>query len=583
MLSKLLRYSCGLIFAGLLIGCQTAIEPPGEAVKSPIPQTIDIVTAQPSPVNSQEKPTESTRSTPGDNQPQIELQKFSSNSNIEILISGPASRGLAEEFNPFALQVDVVFHSPDGSSTIIPAFYDGDGRGGLDGDIWKARLMASQAGIWEYEVLSQELTLNGTQGKFEVLPDTKCEMDTPDSKNLACKGWLNYVGGHYLQFQNGDFWIKTGLDDPENFLGTAFGSWEAKRTQIDLLSSLGINSIYMITNNIDGDRKDTWPWIGETESEAKSNSDRFDLVKLQAWEDFFNYAEGQGVVLHFVFNDDSAWIGYNHELYIREMIARFSHHPGIIWNVGEEANESFSDQQQLEFAGEIRALDPYNHPVTVHRKSPWPFMGEQEFDTASIQVGDGGADFSSTELGDLNQVVVDHREMSIQRDHPIPIMIDETPRITEVNPEVREKFRKQVIYPIFFGGGSFELHYLDAYGQRGLVRIEDLEPLILDMVRLRHLLETFPYPIMESCNHLMSSTPNLCFGEIGGSILIYLPEGGSGDINLSAIDGVFEESWFNPRNGEIIQIEAVQGGQQLSFTAPDTNDWVLLLEKVSTR
>ena len=561
------------------MSCQPSIPPQVQDVKSPLPTIKDKVIAYPTVVISQGDSTESPGSHPDENHPQIERQKYPSNSKIEILFPGPASQGLDDEFNPFALQVDVIFHSPDGNTTKIPAFYEGDGRGGLDGDIWKVRLMPGQIGIWQYKVLSEDPLLNGTQGIFEVLPNSNCELNTADSKNLSCKGSLGYVGGHYLQFQDGDYWIKTGLDDPENFLGTAFDNWEAKQAQIDLLSRMGINSIYMITNNIGGDRKDTWPWVGETESQAKSNPDRFNISKLQAWEDFFTHAQDQGIVLHFVFNDDSAWTGYNRELYIREMIARFSHHPGIVWNVGEEANESFSDQEQLVFAELIRDLDPYKHPVTVHRKSPWPFLGDQEFDSSSIQVGDGGADFSSTELGNLYQVVIDHREKSIQRGHPIPIMIDEIPRITQVNPDVREKFRKQVIYPIYFGGGNFELHFQDAYGQRGSVRIEDLEPLIIDMVRLRQLLEPLPYPDMQTCNQLLSSAINLCFGDGRETFLIYLPQGGFGEINLSGITGVFGKSWFNPRTGEFIQTEPVPGGRRLSFNAPDTRDWVLLLEK----
>jgi hypothetical protein len=60
--------------------------------------------------------------------------------------------------------------------------------------------------------------------------------------------------------QNGTYWIKAGIDDPENFIGNALGDWDAKKSAIDYLSSKGVNSVYIITNNIDGDRNDTWPW-----------------------------------------------------------------------------------------------------------------------------------------------------------------------------------------------------------------------------------------------------------------------------------------------------------------------------------
>ena len=567
----------GLIsFTMLLIGCQEG----GTLNSTPlVASTVpDIETASPAARITTPSQSDEPISTLDVEPQQNDIAEYSSDSKVEISFSGPNSKGLDPEINPFSLQVDVLVQSPNGKSTIYPAFYDGDGQGSLDGDVWKVRLRPYQEGIWHYEVRSQDKLLAGTNGSFEVVSNPECKPEYASEANLFCKGTLEYVGGHYLQFRDGEYWIKAGLDDPENILGTAFGDWEAKRAQIDLLSEMGVNSIYMITNNIDGDRKDTWPWVGDTEAQAKSNRDRFDVARLEAWEDFFSYAQRKGIVLHIVFNDDSAWRGYDEQLYIREMIARFAHHPGIIWNVGEEANEIFTDREQLAFAAKIHELDPYQHPVTVHRKSPWPFLGDREFDSTSIQVGDGGADFSTSRLMDYNLIVSEHRERSSQRGHPIPIMIDETPRITAVNPDVRQKFRTHVLYPIFLAGGNFELHFQDAYGQSGSVRIEDLEPLILDMVQLRNFLEELQFPEMEPCNQLLSEPDNICFGEVGKIYAVYLPYGGSEEVDLSSSEIVLEQTWFNPRTGEITEGGSIQGGQVRSFTAPDERDWVLLLD-----
>jgi hypothetical protein len=553
----------------------------GESANTPGSTTTDIpieirtITPSGFPTNTIQA---DESQTPTGTAPVQGIPRYPSGSKVEISLSGPESSGLDPDMNPFALQVDVILISPDGNSMTLPAFYDGDGQGGLDGNVWKARLLPNQIGTWHYEVASEDSSLDRSSGSFEVFSNNTCNIEA-ENEDLYCKGYLQHLGGYYLQFQNGESWLKAGLDDPENFLGTAFGDWKAKRDQIDELSRLGINSIYVITNNIDGDRKDTWPWYGGTESQAKANPDRFDVAKLQAWEDFFTYTQMKGIVLHFVFNDDSAWRGYDEYLYIREMIARFGHHPGMIWNVGEEANEIFTDAEQFDFAAMIRDLDPNAHPVTVHRKAPWPFLGDQEFDSASIQVGDGGADFSRTNLVDYNSIVREHRERSDQRGHPIPIMIDETPRITEVNLDVSTKFRTQVLYPIFLGGGNFELHYRDVYGQSGSVSIEDLEPLIMDMVRLRRFLEQLPYPDMQPCNYLLAHQENLCFGEMGSVYVIYLPYGGAEEINLSGMDGIFEGTWIDPKNGNIFPADSYEGGGLSAFSAPDGEDWVLFLMK----
>ena len=73
--------------------------------------------------------------------------QFAKWSKIELLFRGPTSLGRGEP-NPFALKLDVDFCSPDGKHYCVPGFYDGDGRGGLDGDVWKARFSADEIGFW---------------------------------------------------------------------------------------------------------------------------------------------------------------------------------------------------------------------------------------------------------------------------------------------------------------------------------------------------------------------------------------------------------------------------------------------------
>ncbi len=501
------------------------------------------------------------------------LGVFPQRSKIEITLRGPNSLELAGERNPFEIPVEVTFTGPEGQTFTIPAFFAGDGKGGQDGEIWKVRFRSDVPGRWRFATQSAEQLLDGYRGEFEVEGLANCQ-----APSIACLGTLQYAGGHYLRFGGGDYWIKGSVDDPENFLGEAFGSWQGKKEALDFLSSKGVNSIYVITNNIDGDRNDTWPWLGDTPEQAKANSDRFDNAKLQQWEDFFTYAENRGIVLHLILNDDSAWHGYNHDLYFREMVARFAHHPGLIWNIGEEANEIYSDQQQIAYAQKLRQLDPYDHPITVHRTSPWPFLNRKDFDLTSIQSGGGANDFSTSPLPDYNQVVIFHREESVRTCRAIPVMIDETPRVTRVDSASQFKMRSQVLYPIFLGGGNYELHYRDAYGQEGTVTIEDLAPMLEDMQRARQFVENLPFNEMSPCNALISGQGRACFGRNGDVYAVYLPVGGSVSIDLRATGGSFNVTWFNPRNGNSNNAGSVPGNGIRSFNAPDNQDWVLKLD-----
>ncbi|MHC4510406.1 MAG: DUF5060 domain-containing protein [Planctomycetota bacterium] len=136
---------------------------------------------------------------------------------MEITFTGPESRGRGEP-NPFGILLDVVFTSPGGRQYRVPGFYDGDGHGGLDGDVWKVRFSADQIGDWTYTSQSKDGRLNGRSGTFAV---TEPPEDAPQFYRW---GRLEYTGTaenklRYLKFRDGPYWLKAGCDDPENFLG----------------------------------------------------------------------------------------------------------------------------------------------------------------------------------------------------------------------------------------------------------------------------------------------------------------------------------------------------------------------------
>ena len=230
------------------------------------------------------------------------LQQHRRWESMQLSFTGPPSQSLGED-NPFALRLDVVFVSPDAREFRVPGFYAGDGARGPDGAVWQVRFSADQNGRWTYRTDSDHPSLDGIEGVFHVVDP---RADAPDFYRW---GRLEYVGEPYLKFRDGGYWVKAGADDPENILGEAMGDWASKRTQIDYIADKGINSIYVMTHNLDGDANDVWPWIGATSEEAKTRSDRFDIAKLEQWRDFFVYLQESGVALYMILEDDSAWTG----------------------------------------------------------------------------------------------------------------------------------------------------------------------------------------------------------------------------------------------------------------------------------
>lgn len=76
-------------------------------------------------------------------------------------------------------------------------------------------------------------------------------------------------------------------------------------------------------------------------------------------------------------------------LYYRELVARFSHHLALNWNIGEETTNTL--RQRKDFADEFKSLDPYSHPIVIHTY-PWQMdlrytglLGYPSYDGASLQ------------------------------------------------------------------------------------------------------------------------------------------------------------------------------------------------------
>ena len=343
-------------------------------------------------------------------------------------------------------------------------------------------------------------------------------------------------------------------------VNAGFGSKEAA---IDYLASKGVNSIYLMLHNVDGDGRNVWPWVGANQSVAKANNEYFDVAKLQEWENLFEYIQAKGIVLHFVFEDDSGWTGFNRDMYYRELIARFGHHNGLIWNISEEYGENYSADQIKTFAGMVRDLDPYDHPITVHNVgsvSNWdPFLGDDRFDLTSLQ----------TVASPQNDTVAAWFGLSESSGRAIPISIDETGRIGAGD----RALSRHIVWSIYTGGGMFEMYTAP------LSSYTDFSAHFDDMQRARGLIEGLPYWQMSPANDLIVSGSAYAFAKTGDTYLAYLPSGGSIDLDLTSASGTYAVSWLNPSTGASSSGSDVAGGSILQLASPFAGDGVVTLTR----
>jgi hypothetical protein len=119
----------------------------------------------------------------------------------------------------------------------------------------------------------------------------------------------------------------------------------------------------------------------------------------------FSHADSLGLMLHFVTQErenqtllDNGAVGNTRKMYYRELIASFSHHLAITWNMGEENGWDYQNrgtqttQQRKDMATYFKTHDPYKSFVTIHTYTDdvtliyQPLLGYPDYDGTSIQM-----------------------------------------------------------------------------------------------------------------------------------------------------------------------------------------------------
>ncbi|MEM8488693.1 MAG: DUF5060 domain-containing protein, partial [Bacteroidota bacterium] len=241
---------------------------------------------------------------------------------ITISLEGPSASETGSP-NPFLdYRFEVIFSQAEKSIT-VPGYFAADGNAGetsaTSGNIWRAHFIPPTTGGWTYRTSFRQgtnlaVSTNPNEGtplaEFDDIFDSFDIQETDKTgADHRGKGKLRYVGEHYLQYDNGDYYIKGGTDSPENLLayvdfdatfnngGTNFTkdwgihvsdwnegdpTWQNGKGKgligaVNYLGEKGVNSAYFLTMNINGDGDDVWPWTGPGERF------RFDVSKLDQW------------------------------------------------------------------------------------------------------------------------------------------------------------------------------------------------------------------------------------------------------------------------------------------------------------
>jgi hypothetical protein len=457
-----------------------------------------------------------------------DLGSFSPGARVEIVLAGPGE----------APAVGAEFAGPGGAKVKVPGFFDGR---------WKIRFAAAVPGAWTFTVSSPEPRLDGRRGRFVV------------REGPFRRGALRRAEGHVLKFADGTAWLKAELRGDWKLLDADPAGRAARVAVLDAVVAAGANSLTAVLHEAGGPS----PWTG-------GEPPGFDRARLAEWEELFTAAESRGLVIHVVLAGAGARAGMDPERYYREMVARFGHHAGLIWNVGEEADRTLGDAEQRARAAKLKALDPYGHPVTVHRKSlesdelqVWPHLGLPQFDLASVRVGAGETSLGAP-LGDFSFAVWANREKSDALAHPLPVTVDRSLVVDAADDAARLKLRSQVLYPVYLSGGGLGLGV--AGGRDGLERFRAA---LDDFRRAHRLVASLPFAEMAPANGLVAAAGGgLCFAKPGEAYAIYLARGGEASLDLRTAEGRFRVRWVNVRGDESKEGPELAGGDWRGLGRP---------------
>jgi hypothetical protein len=299
--------------------------------------------------------------------------------------------------------------------------------------------------------------------------------------------------------------------------------------------------------------------------------------------------------------------GPERRLYVRELVARFGYALALNWNMGEE--NTLTSQQQRAMAQAIREFDPYDHLVVVHtfpnqqEQVYLPLLGQPETLTGVSLQNSWSLTHQATArwvrasaaAGTPWVVANDEQAPAGTGAPPDPGYPGFTGNDAQGNPiQTLHDLRKFTLWGnIMAGGAGVEYYFgyslphndLVAEDFRSRDKTWDYARYALDFLRS----ERIPFWDMSNADLLVGNAINdnsrYCLAKAGELYLVYLPTGGSAELDLTGVSGTLSVSWFDPRNGGALKrgsVASVTGGRPVVLGMPPDNpteDWLAVVRR----
>ncbi len=572
---------------------------------------------------------------------------------LTLSFKGPQTSEL-DSVNPFLNYLLLVEFECEGQKQTIRGFYAADGNAAEtsadSGNIWLVRFTPDKIGSWSYSARlisgdsiaiyadrdsGSTFPLQNATGTFQVTPSTI------QGRDFRAHGRLIAEKGYYKFSPSDRYFLKAGANSPENFLayyefdGTYRTSdeqrlneaqpteslhryqahhnewtegdptWQGEKGKniigaINYLSSKGMNAIYFLTFNIQGDGHDVWMYT------SPSDFTRFDVSKLEQWERVFDHMQTKGIMLHVVTQEtenelllDQGNTGPLRQLYYHELIARFGHHLALTWNLGEENGPNpwsplgQNDAQRKAMARFFKMNDPYQHPVLIHTPPSDAERLHIESGLLGYEYCDG-LSFQQYERKDVPAAIANWKHKADSAGHPWLITMDEIgmwhtgalPDTTD--PEHPTLVRYALWGSLLSGAAGVEWYFGGLHPHNDLTS-EDWHQRNRLWELTHNALEFFdsylPYWDMKPGHQLTLPDSVYCFHKGQEVYALYVPANTPGTLDLREAPGAYTIEWYDPWQGGTLQqgsTSTIPGGTVASLGTPphsSEKDWVVLVRR----
>jgi len=448
--------------------------------------------------------------------------------------------------NPFIdITLTATVTPPSGEPFIIDGFYDGDGNGGQEGNVWKLRFSPSQVGVWKWTSHSNDDGLDNQSGRFQCVESGELGPIVADGRYFRrADGGPVYLVGNFLD----------DLAPPnEKFSHTLLSEKisEANRQNIIVrqrrFHKVNKMNIYL-ANKGDYGGISTTPWVGTANSNDKS---RFDLARWKMYDRIISQLEDEGIIAELWFFADDSGFGDLPEADRKHLIkygmARLSAYPNTMFVLCLEWQEGWSSSEVASHIDYGQKHNPWGRLWSVHGLTgDFSFPNESWIDFMATQPGN-----SIDPLGN-NKHTIYNRALANK-----PLLVEEFGHINATN----AKRLRGNLWACFCGGAA-------GSGTGS------------DLPRIRKFIEDLGVEFWNMHPDNTLTSKGFALANPGKEYVIYVATGGTFSVRLAP--GTYHAEWFSPRQADgdagPIPIGTVRG-VTWNFTTPDANDWVLHIKK----